>query len=173
MEIKINTYIPHQNHLKRVEVFGYTSRSQPGLEILGINGKGRTIKEKFTFLSKKRKLKFNLVKFLMCVEGDGLEKADLEYLELPLLIGFWTMAGALPIGRLDNCLCSGKVSLEGDISLLNFPTETMEFWNQSLVKRGQLALWLGGEGESPYSQIHKVNIHSLLNESIGGFRLVS
>lgn len=173
MEIKINSVIPIRNSLNSVQVFGYTSKGQPGLEIHGLNGKGRLMKEKIIFLSKKRKLRYPLKRFVLCVEGEELEKSQVEYLELPLLICFWTMANLIPLQRLDNCYASAQVSLDSKIKQLGLE---QDFWtdlekdlrikNQRVIYMGNLKGFEPSGGESP---IQSLEIVSLLNESVGGF----
>jgi len=170
MEIKINALIPRQNHFHWLHVFGYTSRSQPGLEISGIGIKGRAIKEKLIFLSKKRKLKFPLNRFILCVEGsDGFEKAELDYLELPLLLAFWAMAGLIPIKRLDNCFCSGRLGLEGEISCLNLSLNHWRRIEEALVRRKKSAIYFGESIPIESERIDLISPLSLLQESVGGF----
>jgi hypothetical protein len=174
MEIKINALIPRQNHFHWLNIFGYTSRSQPGLEISGIGIKGRSIKEKLIFLSKKRKLKFPLNRFVLCVEGsDGFEKAELEYLELPLLLAFWSMAGFIPIKRLDNCFCSARLGLEGEIFCLDLAQAHWNKINDALVHRKKKAIYLGEAIPIVSGHIDLICPLTLLEESVGGFRMES
>lgn len=173
MEIKINSVIPIRNSLNSVQVFGYTSKGQPGLEIHGLNGKGRLIKEKIIFLSKKRKLRYPLKRFVLCVEGEELEKSQVEYLELPLLICFWTMANLIPLQRLDNCYASAQVSLDGKVRQLSLERD---FWmdlekdlkikNQKVIYFGKLD---GSTSKIEESHIQSLEIIDLLNDSVGGF----
>jgi len=175
MTMKINSYVPINSHLRKVEIFGYTSKGQPGLEILGIGNRGRTLKEKIIYLSKRRNLKFNLLRYVLCVEADDISKGDLNYLELPLLICFWTMAGILKFGRLDNCLCAGKVSLEGEVYPLNFSGEVLENWNKCLWESGRMIMILAGSSHKigEYKQIQYLDLEELLNESVTGFKVVA
>jgi hypothetical protein len=181
MEIKIHSVIPGQSHYHHVEVFGYNSKSQPGLEINGLNGKGRIIKEKITFISKKRKLKYPLKRFVLCVEGEGLDKSQIEYLELPLMICFWSMAGILPINRLDNCFAAAKVSLDGKLKGLQLNQDVvsiMETVYRSSFTEGEHILYLGetvrdtkeGERDERKSFFQPMDIVSYLDETVGGFK---
>lgn len=176
MEIKINSIIPAQSHLQQVEVFGYNSKSQPGLEINGLNGKGRIIKEKITYLSKKRQLKYPLKRFVLCVEGEGLDKSQVEFLELPLLICFWSMAGILPLKRLDNCFAAAKVSLDGRLTMPPLTKDMVEimeiFYRNSMATDERLLLLGSGDKEindSSPSFYQHVDITTLLKQSVGGF----
>ncbi len=174
MEIKVNALIPRQNHYHWLNIFGYTSRAQPGLEVLGIGHKGRAIKEKLIFLSKKRKLKFPLNRFVLCIEGqDGFEKAELEYLELPLLLAFWSMAGFIPIKRLDNCFCSGRLGLEGEISCLDLSSGHWLQIEQALIRRKKRAIYFGESIPIESERIDLISPLSLLEDSVGGFSMES
>ncbi len=169
MQIKINALIPAKNRSHWIQVFGYTSKSQPGLEINGLNGRGRAIKEKLTFLSKKRRLRYPLKRFVLCVEGEGLEQGELEYLELPLLLCFWSLADILPLGKLDNCFAAGKISLEGEIS---FPEEDGDYLKRVddyLKVKRRHAIRFGGALDIPLDRIHRLCPVELLNEEVGDF----
>lgn len=74
MEIKINAIVPNRSNYQWSEIFGYTSKGQPGIEVIGLGSKGRAIKEKLTYLSKRRKLQFPVLRFVICAEGDDLDK---------------------------------------------------------------------------------------------------
>lgn len=119
MLIKVNAILPIGNSKQVINVFGHTSKSLPGIEIIGLNGKGRLLKEKLTFLTKKMGLKVPIKKFILCVEGEGLEKIDTEFLELPLLFCFWSMAEILPFKNFENGYLSGKFELDKEITILD------------------------------------------------------
>lgn len=172
MEIKINALIPIQNQARWVQVFGYTSKSQPGLEINGINGKGRTIKEKITFLSKKRRLRYPLKRFVLCVEGESLDKGQLDYLELPLLLCFWSMAGFLPLKRLDNCFAMGRISLEGEVEHFLPSSENLLEVEAFLKHKERHAIYLGPSMDMSYEWIRQISAVDLLQETVGGFSYI-
>lgn len=172
MEIKINALIPRQSHFHWVHIFGYTSRSQPGLEISGLGQKGRAIKEKLIFLSKKRKLKFNLNRFVLCVEGsDGFDRGELDYLELPMLLAFWSMAGFIPIKKLENCFCSGRVGLEGEISCLNLPSSHWNRIHDALARRRKRAIYFGEQIPFDSEFLKVISPLEILHSGVGGFCL--
>ncbi len=169
MEIKINALVLNRNNYQWCEVFGYTSKGQPGIEIIGLGSRGRSIKEKLTYLSKRRKLTFPVLRFVICVEGENLEKADVEYLELPILLAFWSMANIVPIKRLDQCFCSAKVSLEGEIQYLSISSQVWIKIEQNLKKKERDVVYLGENLESEYEGIRVISAHDLLEETVGGF----
>ena len=49
--------VPNQKDVNFCEVFGYSTRGIPGLEIVGLGQKGRLIKEKILYLNRKNNLK--------------------------------------------------------------------------------------------------------------------
>jgi hypothetical protein len=105
-----------------VDIFGYSSNGIPGIEIVGVGRHARSMKEKFIYLSREKKLKFPLKRFVLCVEGDieGKKFKDEEYrfLELPLLMMLWSLTGHLPLQALEDCFASGKISIEGEVTTL-------------------------------------------------------
>ncbi len=169
MEIKINTLIPCSGRLKWVEVFGYTSKGTPGLEVTGLNGKSRNFKEKIVFLSKRRNLKFPILRYVLCLNIEDPSKSDIEWLELPLLLAFWSMTGNLPLKRLDNCFSSGKVSLEGEINYLNLDHDFWMTLNNQLKVKDKSMIFIGPDLDQQIEKVRSINAQSLLNENIGGF----
>lgn len=113
--------IPNGSKSHLCEIFGYSTRGVPGLEIVGLGGKGKSIKEKFIYFNKCYELKIPPKRFVLCVDDQfvvsGKENLH-RWLELPFLIMYWSMAGILPIENLTNCLCSGTISTTGAIETL-------------------------------------------------------
>ncbi len=100
-----------------ISLFGYATKSIPGLEINGLGKFGKSIKEKIIYISRTRQLKIPLKRFVLNVEtsdelGD-LEYSSVKWLEYPLLLHFWFLAGLLPISKLDNCFAVGSVTPSG------------------------------------------------------------
>ena len=122
MNMRTKSLYPHAGQYYPVDIFGYASNGIPGIEIVGLGKHSRSIKEKFIYLSRERKLKFPLKRFVLCVEGEveGKKFKDEEYryLELPLLIMLWSLTGHLPLEHLEDCFASGKISVEGIVSSL-------------------------------------------------------
>lgn len=100
-----------------ITLFGYATKSVPGLEINGIGKYGKSIKEKIVFVTRTRGLHIPLKRFVLNVEmtddlGD-LESASVKWLEYPLLLHYWFLAGLLPISKLDNCFAVGSLNPSG------------------------------------------------------------
>ncbi|WPU65005.1 hypothetical protein [Peredibacter starrii] len=100
-----------------VTLFGYATKSVPGLEINGLGKYGKSIKEKIVFVTRTRSLQIPLKRFVLNVEitdemGD-LETSSVKWLEYPLLLHYWFLAGLLPISKLDNCLAVGSLTPSG------------------------------------------------------------
>ena len=100
-----------------ITLFGYATKSVPGLEINGLGKFGKAIKEKIVFVTKTRGLQIPLKRFVLNAEisedlGD-LEGASVKWLEYPLLLHYWFLAGLLPISKLDNCLAVGSLNPSG------------------------------------------------------------
>ena len=116
MELKTRSVIRKGNRLQTVDIFGYSTNGVPGLEIVGLGPEGRTIKEKFIFLTRFQKLKLPLKRFLIGVEIKNISKKASEYsvddLEIPMLIIYWALAGCLQIRNLESCWSTGKISID-------------------------------------------------------------
>jgi hypothetical protein len=100
-----------------VTLFGYATKSVPGLEINGLGKYGKSIKEKIVFVTRTRQLPIPLKRFVLNVEltddlGE-LESNSVKWLEYPLLLHYWFLAGLLPISKLDNCLAVGSLTPSG------------------------------------------------------------
>lgn len=102
-----------------ITLFGYATKSVPGLEINGLGKYGKSIKEKIVFVTRTRQLPIPLKRFVLNVEisdelGD-LESSSVKWLEYPLLLHYWFLAGLLPISKLDNCLAIGSLNPSGEV----------------------------------------------------------
>lgn len=116
-----------------ITMFGYSTRSVPGLEINGLGKYGKAIKEKIVYVTRSRNIQIPLKRFVLNVEtnddlGD-LESNSVKWLEYPLLLHYWFLAGLLPISKLDNCLAVGSLTPSGvveeplDTSVMNLCEE--------------------------------------------------
>jgi hypothetical protein len=123
----------YQHQVIPFTIFGYQSRSLPGLEIIGPPAL-KMSREKIIFLTRELGLKVAANRFHLCVElglggvTTGLrlpreseaQKEILQWLELPLLILYWSLAGIIPLKRLTGCLSSGVISTHKTIFLPEF-----------------------------------------------------
>src|SRR5690606_24276083 len=70
-------------------------------------------------LTRARRLSTPLRRFVICVDLSDLEDTsvfqELKWLEFPILLLYWQLAGLLPIAKLDDCICSGSILSSGDI----------------------------------------------------------
>lgn len=125
MLTRIIGFIPHNNKINYVNVFGYSTNGIPGIEIIGLGKLSRPIKEKFYYLTKLSGAKLPLKRYVLCVEVRDLPKDQhsLRWLELPLLTVFWSMAKILPIQRLHDCVASGRVGIDEVVEIFNLNSE--------------------------------------------------
>ena len=115
MHTYIKALYPHNQRLIGTDLFGYATQGIPGLEVVGAGKHSRALKEKLVFLTKKFNKKMPLKRFVLCCD-EVMEKSEyFKYMELPLLILYWSLADLLPIKNLEDCLCSGYVELNGKI----------------------------------------------------------
>lgn len=117
METQLQTCYFTKKGPSLITLFGYASKSVPGLEINGLGKYGKAIKEKIVFVTRSRHLQIPMKRFVLNVEisddlGD-LESGSVKWLEYPLLLHYWFLAGLLPIMKLDNCLAVGSLTPSG------------------------------------------------------------
>ena len=154
--------IPNGHKTLFCNLFGYSSKSLPGIEIVGLGSKGKAIKEKIIYLNKKFKIKAPANRYVMCVEESyvaSLKDDDYRWLELPFLLMYWSMAKVIPIANLSNCLCGGKVSSRGRIESTPTSLHSLDELNDYLDRDYWLITSSQGcrEGESviPLEEIIK------------------
>jgi hypothetical protein len=119
METQLHTCYFTKKGPALITLFGYATKSVPGLEINGLGKYGKAIKEKIVFVTRTRQLQIPLKRFVLNVEltddlGD-LESSSVKWLEYPLLLHYWFLAGLLPMSRLDNCFAVGSLTPNGDV----------------------------------------------------------
>ncbi len=126
METQIQSYIFSSRQATPLTFFGYASKSVPGLEINGLGKYGRTLKEKIIFITRTRQLPIPLKRYVISTEYDlEADPTVLRWLDLPVLMLYWYLAGHIRMGRLDNCLAVGNITPAGevwgrqDVGLLN------------------------------------------------------
>ncbi|MGZ3787504.1 MAG: hypothetical protein ACXVLQ_03225 [Bacteriovorax sp.] len=122
MNMRTKSLYPYAGQFCPVDIFGYASNGIPGIEIVGVGKYARSMKEKFIYLSREKKLKFPLKRFVLCVEGEvegkKFKEEEYRYLELPLLMMLWSLTGHLPLQQLEDCFAAGKISVEGEVTAL-------------------------------------------------------
>lgn len=125
METTIWGACPTKKGVIPIPIFGHSSKGLPGVEIIGLGKFAKLVKEKFIYLSRMRQLRIPMRRVVLCVELEErqlLEKGfEWEFLEFPLLLVFWYLAENLLIMGLEDCVASGKVSINGKVDLLDMP----------------------------------------------------
>lgn len=118
METQMKAYLQTSHDFKFVTIFGYSSKGVPSLEINGVGKLSKNIREKLIYLTRTRKLRIPLRRFVICVDKNEigqLSEEHLKHLEFPILLVYWYLAGILPIKKLENCFSSGWIKANGEI----------------------------------------------------------
>ncbi len=119
METQIHSFYQTPKGAKLVTIFGYATKGVPGLEINGAGKLSKNIREKLIYLTRTRRLSLATKRFVICVDINDLDNnidlAQLKWLEFPILLLFWYLAGLIPIAKFDDCLCSGWINSNGEI----------------------------------------------------------
>lgn len=127
MEIRMHGIYTIGQQKNVIDLFAYSGKGLPGIEIKGPKKGLEQLKEKFIYISRNRNLKIPMKKYTLCVEGkahnDTGKGAQYSLLELPLLILFWNMCEFISIHNLHNCLSGGFVSINGRIQSVPIKNE--------------------------------------------------
>lgn len=134
METQIQSYAFSKRDAGTVSLFGYATKSLPGLEISGLGKYGRTLKEKVIFLTRSRQLPVPLKRFVISAEFELEQDPEiLRWLDLPVLLLYWYLAGLIPMGRLDNCLAVGHITPGGLLMGRTSPELVLAARNEKLL----------------------------------------
>lgn len=166
MNMRTKSLYPYAGQHCPVDIFGYASNGIPGIEIVGLGKYSRSMKEKFIYLSRERKLKFPLKRFVLCIEGEvegkKFKEEEYRYLELPLLLMLWSLTGHLPLGHLEDCFASGKISVEGDVSPLNLSQYQQEALSELFnLEQGQTLKIIAPESAAVLTEHYHLPIEGL------------
>jgi hypothetical protein len=118
MENRLTSLIQTDKGIIQAELFGYSSKGTPGIEIVGDAKFTRALKEKMIYLCKTRGLHIPFKRYVIVMEFDQSQKLrlhELKWLELPILLIFWSLADILPIKSFRNCVCTGSIDISGKI----------------------------------------------------------
>lgn len=119
MYTRLKAICPCRDSFKVINLFGYASKSFPGVEVNGMGKYGKSLKEKFIYLSKEMGIKIPIKRIVLCIEDEDqlteLSNDEKAWIELPLLILFLSLIEHISIGKLDDCFSMGKVSVVGNI----------------------------------------------------------
>lgn len=133
METQIKALYRSPSGIKTVTIFGYATKGVPSLEINGVGKLSKNIKEKLIYLTRIRRLKIPMRRFVICVDQNELidmSSQSIKWLEFPLLLLYWHLSGLVPIGKLDDCMTSGWIKTNGDINHLRLPKDF-----ENIIKR--------------------------------------
>lgn len=154
MNTQIQSYAFSARSPGPVTLFGYSSKSVPGLEINGMGKYGKILKEKIIYLTRSRQLSIPLNRYVISFEYDlDCDVKALRYLDLPILIMYWYLAGLIKMGRLDNCLISGTISPSGVIE---------EKMDKELIRIALEESWLLIGSSASENSVPSISIRELL-----------
>lgn len=167
MNMRTKSLYPYAGQYCPVDIFGYASNGIPGIEIVGVGKYSRNMKEKFIYLSRQKKLKFPMKRFVLCVEGEleGKKFKDEEYryLELPLLMMLWSLTGHLPLQALEDCFAAGKISVEGEVTSLELSeNQQIGLWDMFKLNENQSLKVIAPGKTKVYEDYYHLPIEGLM-----------
>ena len=115
MELRLKTFYQSSQGPQLIDLFGYSTRGMPSLEVYAHPRTSKVLKEKILFLTKARKMQLPPRRYVLCMDLGQMKRPldDFGNFELPFLLLFWSLAKALPIKKLDDCVCMGEVHVDG------------------------------------------------------------
>lgn len=100
------------------QLFAYSAKTLPAIEIVGMGKRGKIIKEKIVYWLKKRNIRLPAKRYVLCLETfhrlNFEDEESIRWLELPCLILLLVLGDIIKLGEVDRCFCSGHLGLEGD-----------------------------------------------------------
>ncbi len=131
MQAQINMIIPNGSKHTLGEIFGYSTRGIPGLEVVGLGKRGRLLKEKLNFVNKRADIRVPAKRYVICIDNEIIEKIEhksFRWLELPTLLLYWSLAEIIQVSNLDMCLCGGTLSTSGEIKSFHMTKSDADFF---------------------------------------------
>ncbi len=170
MEEYIRGYYPNSKEIELVDIFGYSVKGLPGVEIVGLGQMGKFIKEKIVYICKSNNLKFQLRRYVLCVdrEVEIKDKSKILWLELPLLILFLTLTGHLKISKLHQFMAGGRIYVNNRISVLTL-SDLNRLLNINLDDREESKFLLCDDSSNSAQCDKIISLNELLG-AIGNFK---
>lgn len=99
-------------------LFGYCSRSLPGIEFAVKHRQAKLLKEKIIYLLKIWGIRLPAKRFVLSLDGARIEQLDLSYAELPFLLLLLGLGGLIPWSyEQESFVVNGKITLGGALEL--------------------------------------------------------
>jgi hypothetical protein len=100
------------------QLFAYSSKSLPAIEIIGMGKRCKIIKEKIIYWLKKRKIRLPSKRYVICLETfhriNFEDEESIRWLELPCLILLLVLSDSIKLSNVEKCFCVGHLGLDGD-----------------------------------------------------------
>ncbi|MFZ4712659.1 MAG: hypothetical protein ACOYL6_03000 [Bacteriovoracaceae bacterium] len=150
METQMKSMVLGPKGPRGINLFAYSTNGLPGLEIHIGTLSTKTMREKFIFLSKTRKLPIPLKRYVLCAELEGIKVTEDQamYLELPLLMLYWHLAGLIPLMNLSDCFTQGTISSTGQLQHSYFPLVMYQGLEREFMQMGQKNFTLILDGDT-------------------------
>jgi hypothetical protein len=144
METQINSFRFTKPNPSSVTIFGYSSKSFPGLEIHGLGRYGKSLKEKIIYITRSRHLTVPVKRYVIVCELEHEATHEDIWFDFPILLIYWHLAHILPIERLENCLAVGQLHPSGIIT---------EKWDAMALNEVRKKEWFLISGEKKLTQM--------------------
>lgn len=100
-------------------LFGYSSKSLPQIEIVGLGKRGKILKEKIVYWLKNRNLRLGAKRYVICLESferiNFDEQDSVLWLELPITLLLLVLSDVVSLHEIEKCFCVGYLDLRGKV----------------------------------------------------------
>ena len=151
---------------KASPIFGYASKGLPGLEIVGLDKKAKVIKEKLIYIGRHYRTRIPIKRYVLCVEDYCFDSEESRWLELPLLILYWKLAGILPIKKLEDCFCGGKISPMGVVQIIPLDEYFLDVLDKKLERERKKLNYLSSGFVKERKNIRLIPLKGLFGEQL-------
>ncbi|MGB0453319.1 MAG: hypothetical protein ACPGJV_06360 [Bacteriovoracaceae bacterium] len=167
MYLRINSLIPCSQSYEVVSLFGYCSAGLPGLELKGCYSRAQVLKEKMIFITKSLGLQVPLKKFNLCLDAPSkrsISSIDLEWIELPMLLLYWSLAGHLSIKNMEYCFSFGKFRPSGEFDVPKIKEDFLVSFQKEMKElSGRDITYLLSEDYRQMTNIQFIPLESILS----------
>ncbi len=131
------------------QLFAYSSKTLPAIEIVGMGKRGKIIKEKIVYWLKKRNIRLPAKRYVLCLETfhrlNFDDEESIRWLELPSLILLLVLADIIQLCDVDKCFSAGHLGLEGDYY---FPSDQLNLQEVELKHKNSKVLHIYRNNQS-------------------------
>lgn len=169
MFLRINSIVPTGQDYKVVSLFGYRTNGIPGIEMKGLPNNQNIVREKLVYLSKMFGIKVPIRRFHLCIDIPKellrMKKELIEdrFLDLPLLLLYWSLAEVVKIQELEYVFSLGRIEPDGQIIVPKISETYLRHLDGVIREKTSRSITMITSKEVSYPDVRCITISSILN----------